>query len=129
MRFLNIENKSTGAKKQLRIIFTSKRLLLVLDEATGRTYQHVDVSGYTRSKNRGLGFGCQSLCEQELIRAHTTCVGFCAIRRVLKGEIPAIVRVHPYMILRLDNKYRHNSRVKDILAKKFLAILEWLWTT
>jgi len=127
--FLEIRNKRTGAKKQLRIVFTSKRLQVVMDETTGRTYQCVDISGYTHSENRGLGFGCQRLCEQELIRPHTTCVGFCAISRVLRGEIPAIVRVHPYMVFRLDNRYRRNVRVKDILAKKLLPILEWLWTT
>jgi len=129
LSFLEIKNKVTGAKKQLRIIFTAKRLHLVLDEETGRTYQCVDISGYTHSENRGLGFGCQSLCEQKLIRPHGTCVGFCAISRVLRGEIPTIVRVHPYMILRLDNRYRRNVRIKDVLAKKLLAILEWLWTT
>ena len=102
---------------------------LVVDEATGQTYQHVNTSGYTHSENRGLGFGCQSLCHQELYRPHTTCVGFCAIRRVLKGEIPAIVPVHPYMLLRLHNRYRRHIWIKDLLAKKLLAILEWLVST
>jgi hypothetical protein len=129
LSFLDIRNKRTGKKKQLRIIFTAKRMQLVLDEATGQAYQCVDTSGYTHSENRGLGFGCQSLCEQELFRPHTTCVGFCAIRRVLKGEIPSIVPVHPYMLLRLHNKYRHHVSIKDLLAKKLLVIVEWLVST
>ena len=129
MSFLEIKNKRTGAKKSLRIIFTAKRLHVVLDEATGQAYQCVDASGYTHSENRGLGFGCQSLCEQELWRGHATCVGFCAIRRVLKGEIPAIVPVHPYLLLRLHNRYRRHIWIKDLLAKKIFVILEWLVST
>ena len=127
--FLEIRNKRTGAKKQLRILFSGKRLQVVVDEATGQAYQCVDTRGYTRSENRGLGFGCQSLCEQELLRPHATCIGFCAIRRVLKGEIPTIVPVHPYLLLRLHNKYRHHVWVKDLLAKKLLVIVEWLVST
>jgi len=129
LSFLEISNKRTGAKKQLRIIFTSKRLQVVVDEATGQAYQCVNTSDYTHSENHGLGFGCQGLCEQELYRPHTTCVGFCAIRRVLKGEIPSIVPVHPYMLLRLHNKFRRHIWIKDLLAKKLLVILEWLVST
>jgi len=129
MPHLEITNKGTGERRQLRIIFAGKRVQVVVDEATGQAYQCVDTSGYNRSENRGLGFGCQSLCEQELLRPHTTCVGFCAIRRVLKGEVPAILPVYPYLLLRLHNKYRHHVWLKDLLIKKLLAIVEWLVST
>ena len=129
MPHLEITNKGTGERRQLRIIFAGKRVQVVVDEATGQAYQCVDTSGYNRSENRGLGFGCQSLCEQELLRPHTTCVGFCAIRRVLKGEVPAILPVYPYLLLRLHNKYRHHVWLKDLLVKKLLAIVEWLVST
>ena len=99
---------------------------VVVDEATGQAYQYVDVKGYTESKRRGLGFPCQGLCEQVLIRPHLTCVSFCAIRRVLAGEIPEIVPVTPYLLLRLHNRYRHLPALKDVIAKKLLVIVEWL---
>jgi len=102
---------------------------VVVDEETGQAYQYVNTKGYTHSENRGLGFGCQSLCEQKLIRPHGTCVGFCAIRRVLSGEIPEIVPVTPYILLRLHNKYRHLPTLKDAIAKKLLVIVEWLVST
>lgn len=129
MPHLEITNKRTGEKRQLRVVFAGKRLQVVVDEATGQAYQCVDTHGYTHSENPGLGFGCQSLCEQELRRPHATCVGFCAIRRILKREIPAIVPVHPYLLLRLHNKYRHHVWLKDLIAKKLLVILEWLVST
>jgi len=128
--FLEISNKRTGAKKQLKICYTGKNMMLVADEVTGQMYQCVDTSAYTHSGNRGLGFGCQeTLCKQRLIRPHWSCVAFCAFRRVLKGEIPPIVAVYPYLLLRLPNKFRHNPRVKDAIAKKLLAIVEWLVST
>lgn len=102
---------------------------VVVDEETGQAYQYVNVKGYERSENHGLGFGCQSLCSQRLIRPHMTCVAFCAIRRVLSGEIPEIVPVTPYILLRLHNKYRHLPALKDVIAKKLLVILEWLVST
>mgnify|MGYP001113659962 CR=1 FL=1 len=129
MSFLEIRNKRTGERKQLKICYTGKGVHLAADEKTGQMYQCVDTSSYTHSTNRGLGFGCQTLCKQELRRPHWTCVGFCAFRRVLKGEIPPIVAVYPYMLLRLPNKFRHNARVKDAIAKKLLVIVEWLVST
>ena len=129
MPFLELRNKRTGEKKRLKVCYTGKNVVLAADEATGQMYQCVDTSAYTHSKNRGLGFGCQTLCKQKLARPHLTCVGFCAFRRVLKGEIPPIVAVYPYMLLRLPNKFRHNARVKDAIAKKLLVIIEWLVST
>jgi hypothetical protein len=104
-------------------------MMLAADETTGQMFQCVDTSAYTHSENRGLGFGCQTLCKQELHRPHWTCVGFCAFRRVLKGEIPPIVPVHPYLLLRLHNKYRRHVWLKDLLVKKLLVIIEWLVST
>jgi hypothetical protein len=127
--FLEISNKRTGAKKQFKICYTGKNVMLVADEATGQMYQCVDTSAYTHSENHGLGFGCQTLCKQKLERPHLTCVGFCAFRRVLKGEIPPIVPVYPYMLLRLPNKFRHHVWLKDLLVKKLLVIVEWLVST
>ena len=102
---------------------------VVVDEETGQAYQYVNTRGYTESKNQGLGFGCQGLCEQNLHRPHLTCVAFCAIRRVLSGEIPEIVPVTPYILLRLHNKYRHLPTLKDAIVKKLLVIIEWLAST
>lgn len=53
--FLEIRNKRTGERKQLKICYTGKNVVLVADEATGKMYQCVDTWGYMRSKNRGLG--------------------------------------------------------------------------
>jgi len=129
LSFLEIRNKRTGAKKQLKICYSGKNMMLAADETTGQMFQCVDTSAYTHSENRGLGFGCQTLCKQELHRPHWTCVGFCAFRRVLKGEIPPIVAVYPYMLLRLPNKFRHHIWLKDLLVKKLLVIVEWLVST
>jgi hypothetical protein len=102
---------------------------VVVDEGTGQAYQYVNTKGYTESKRRGLGFPCQGLCEQVLIRPHMTCVAFCAIRRVLSGEIPEIVPITPYILLRLHTKYRHLPTLKDAIVKKLLVIVEWLVST
>jgi hypothetical protein len=126
---LEITNRKTGAKKQLRVLVWTKRMSVVVDEETGQAYQYVNTRGYDASENRGLGFGCQGLCEQKLHRPHLTCVGFCAIRRVLNGEIPEIVPVTPYLLLRLHNKYRHLPGLKDAIVKKLLVIVEWLVST
>ena len=99
---------------------------VVVDEGTGQAYQYVNTKGYTESENQALSFGCRGLCEQKLHRPHLTCVGFCAIRRVLNGEIPEIVPVTPYLLLRLHNRYRHLPVLKDAIVKKLLVIVEWL---
>jgi hypothetical protein len=130
LSFLEIRNKRTGERKQLKICYTGKNMVLAADETTGQIYQCVDTSAYTQSKNHGFGFGCQeTLCKQRLNRPHLTCLGFCAFRRVLKGEIPPIVAVYPYVLLRLPDKFRHHIRIKDLLAKKLLVVVEYLVST
>jgi hypothetical protein len=107
---------------------------VVVDEETGQAYQYVNTKGYTEAemqkfKHHGFTFPCVGLCEQPLHRPHGTCVGFCAIRRVLSGEIPEIVPVTPYLLLRLHNRYRHLPTLKDAIVKKLLVIVELLVST
>jgi hypothetical protein len=131
---LEITNKRTGAKKQLEVLVWTKRMNVVVDRATGQAYQYVNTRGYTEAemrkvKRHGFTFPCTGLCEQDLDRPHLTCVGFCAIRRVLNHEIPELVPVTPYLLLRLDSRYRHLSTLKDAIAKKVAVLLEWLYST